>query len=503
MEVKLAGINVPIGILSKLPESEKVRATPEVISAAYARISRSTKSVDELVMESIKNVQKARESNEAIIYDMGHHSIADHVIFNLNIKGVSRLLIESIEKRRLAGYTEKSQRYVTLDGDYVRPKEFSPKDLGKFEKLITSQNEFYFKVNPRLLNHLKKKFPDNGEKFLESKAKEDARFSLGLATEAQLGCSYTGQTAELAIRELKYGRLQEEREFAKLLYNTIVKKAPSIIQLTDPELFSQHNLGQELKDDNFKFTKSNLESLVKKTFAENQEFIDYYEVRLGGNFSYYDEVTLVNSNDIDLNILTAILHKNSKRDIRECYAISTLLIERGSAQAFIKEALKHINEHDKVPREFETSGLIYEVVISASGFAQLKRHRMNTLLSQDYNPDIGYTIPQSIEEIGASRGLKEVCDKSSELYKKFLSKYGRAAEYCLTNAHRRRVIVATNMRQLYHISRTREDKHAQWEIRDIANKMSKLAKNIAPATTILLGGKHEFNEIRGGLYEDE
>ena len=128
---------------------------------------------------------------------------------------------------------------------------------------------------------------------------------------------------------------------------------------------------------------------------------------------------------------------------------------------------------------------------------------MNTLLSQDYSPDIGYTIPQSIEEIGASRGLKEVCDKSSELYKKFLPKYGRAAEYFLTNAHRRRVIVATNMRQLYHISRTREDKHAQWEIRDIANKMSKLAKNIAPATTILLGGRHEFNEIRGGLYEDE
>ena len=503
MEVKLAGINVPIGILSKLPESEKVRATPEVISAAYARISRSTKSVDELVIESIENVQKARESNEAIIYGMGHHSIADHVVFNLNIKGVSRLLIESIEKRRLAGYTEKSQRYVTLDGDYVRPKEFSPKDLGKFEKLITLQNEFYFKVNPKLLNHLKKKFPDNGETFLESKAKEDARFSLGLATEAQLGCSYTGQTAELAIRELKYGGLQEEREFAKLLYNTIVKKTPSIIQLTDPELFSQHNPGQELKDDNFKFTKSNLESLVKKTFAENQEFIDSYGVRLGGNFSYYDKVTLVNSNDIDLNILTAILHKNSKRDIRECYVISTLLIERGSAQAFIKEALKYISEHDKVPREFETSGLIYEVVISASGFAQLKRHRMNTLLSQDYNPDIGYTIPQSIEEIGASGGLKEVCDKSSELYKKFLPKYGRAAEYCLTNAHRRRVIVATNMRQLYHISRTREDKHAQWEIRDIANKISKLAKNIAPATTILLGGRHEFNEIRGGLYEDE
>ena len=124
MKIKLAGINPPVKVLEelfnelppKLREKYKERLTPEIISAAYARISRSKKSVDELINDCIEDTPKARRSVTNILR-MGHHSIADHAIFNFNIIGVSRLLVESIEKRRLAGYTEKSQRYVTLAGD--------------------------------------------------------------------------------------------------------------------------------------------------------------------------------------------------------------------------------------------------------------------------------------------------------------------------------------------------------------------------------------------------
>ncbi|MDI6840614.1 MAG: FAD-dependent thymidylate synthase [bacterium] len=507
MEVILAGINVPVRVLENLPEEEKKKATPEIISAAYARISRSDKDVDELVDESIEDVSAARKSNESIIYGMGHHSVADHVIFNLNIKGVSRLLVESIEKRRLAGYTEKSQRYVTLDGDYIGPKEFSQKDLAKFDKLVKLQNDFYFKANSKLFEFLKKKFSDELDKLegedkkaflkkLEGSAKEDARYSLCLATQTQLGCSYTGQTAELAIRELKYGRLKEEREFAKLLYDAIVEKAPSIIQLTDPELFKQHNPGQELKDDNFKYTDKSLRELVEEAFQFNSSPQDSANISKS-NYDFLSEanVTLVSHNNPDRQILAALLHTYSNKPIVDCYTLADMLINKEQAKDFVKSSLKHISEFDKVPRAFETGFIIYEVITSASCFAQLKRHRMNTLLSQDYDPELGYTIPPNIEEIGLTLELKDVCDSSTNLYNDFKKEYGKAAEYCLTNAHRRRVTVATNIRQLYHISRIREDESAQWEIRDKTSKMSKLASKVAPTTTILLCGKHEFKNI--------
>ncbi|MBI4983343.1 FAD-dependent thymidylate synthase, partial [Candidatus Woesearchaeota archaeon] len=99
--------------------------------------------------------------------------------------------------------------------------------------------------------------------------------------------------------------------------------------------------------------------------------------------------------------------------------------------------------------------------------------------------------------------LKEICDRSNELYYEFLPRYGKDAEYCLTDAHRRRDLLATNLRQLYHISRTREDSHAQWEIRAIAEKMSALAQEVAPATSILLGGKDKFGAVKARVYDEK
>ena len=52
---------------------------------------------------------------------MGHHSVAEHAVFNFDVIGISRLAMEELEKFRLCSYTEKSQRYITLDKDFVLP----------------------------------------------------------------------------------------------------------------------------------------------------------------------------------------------------------------------------------------------------------------------------------------------------------------------------------------------------------------------------------------------
>ncbi|MBW2991536.1 FAD-dependent thymidylate synthase, partial [Candidatus Woesearchaeota archaeon] len=351
VEVKLAGMNVPVYILKdikelreRIDESSRLRGsellrilveleelseqfTPEILSAAYARISRSPEDVNELVVEASQDVTKARKSNENIIYGMGHHSVADHAIFNFNITGVSRLAVESIEERRIAGYTEKSQRYITLDGDYVKPKEFSSEDLKKFEELVEFQNDFYFRNNPKLFDYLKKKFSKeinklegrkkkDYEKKLEGSAKEDARYSLCLATEAQLGCSYPGQTLELAIRKLKHGRLTEEREISKQLFDETVQYAPSLIQLTDPEIFRQHNPGQELQEDNFKYTKQNLRDIVEKAFEKDIKPVDSSTLKF---YRFSHDTPFASLRDEDLgNKDLAVFFKNGNATFVKC-----------------------------------------------------------------------------------------------------------------------------------------------------------------------------------------
>ncbi|MHB8055784.1 MAG: FAD-dependent thymidylate synthase, partial [Candidatus Aminicenantales bacterium] len=59
-------------------------------------------------------------------------------------------------------------------------------------------------------------------------------------------------------------------------------------------------------------------------------------------------------------------------------------------------------------------------------------------------------------------------------------------------AHRRRVLLHINARELYHLVRLREDAAAQWEIRRVAADMSRLARARFPLTGMLLCGKDAY-----------
>ena len=146
MKVLLAGLNVDYDLIKELKSkaSHQSDITPETISAAYARISRSPKPVDELRRDALKEVEKARRSNRNIVFEMGHSSIAEHAVFNIDVLGVSRLLVEEIEKFRLCSYTEKSQRYVLFDKDYVVPEEIREAGLADvYIDTLEMQNDFY------------------------------------------------------------------------------------------------------------------------------------------------------------------------------------------------------------------------------------------------------------------------------------------------------------------------------------------------------------------------
>ncbi|MCK5259920.1 MAG: FAD-dependent thymidylate synthase, partial [Candidatus Omnitrophica bacterium] len=103
MEVILAGYNVDTDVLSELSGGKEAREdlTPEVLSAAYARISRDPRPINELRIDSRNEIERARRSNSSIIFKMGHHSVAEHAVFNLDILGISRFAMEELEKFRL------------------------------------------------------------------------------------------------------------------------------------------------------------------------------------------------------------------------------------------------------------------------------------------------------------------------------------------------------------------------------------------------------------------
>jgi thymidylate synthase ThyX len=148
--------------------------------------------------------------------------------------------------------------------------------------------------------------------------------------------------------------------------------------------------------------------------------------------------------------------------------------------------------YDFPPREFEHAVLTFELVVSASCFAQLKRHRMATLTVQDYDPALGATLPPSIEAMGEGAAFRDMIARTGQAYAILKEAAGAAAAYVLTNAHRRRVLLKVNLRELYHISRLREDASAQWDIRRVSAEMSRLARGRFPLAGMLLCGKDAY-----------
>ncbi|RPI73417.1 MAG: thymidylate synthase, partial [Geobacteraceae bacterium] len=71
-------------------------------------------------------------------------------------------------------------------------------------------------------------------------------------------------------------------------------------------------------------------------------------------------------------------------------------------------------------------------------------------------------------------------------------KYGSAADYLMTNAHRRPILMKMNLRELYHFVRLRDDQHAQWDIRALARGLMVEIHPRLPLSAMLLCGKSNF-----------
>jgi flavin-dependent thymidylate synthase len=476
MEVILAGFNLDTAIIKELNEGNKdLPITPETLSAAYARISRSPKRVDQLRAQAREEVERARKSNRTIIFEMGHHSVAEHACFNFDVIGISRLAVEALQGFRLASYTEKSQRYITLSDDFVLGQEIV--ELGKvdeFKEVIAAQNELYHFLFEDLKAYHAEHDPVLAEnkRDLANRAKEDARYVAALATQSQLGMTVNARELEFMVRRFASHRLAELRELGQKLYEVIKHVAPSIFLFCEPNRFDQETY------------PALIEAAGKLRFEKQPQ----------------GDVTLVDSTeDADLKLLAALLYRVSSASFESCRQAVEKMTDQQRLD-LIKIAFERAELYDSMLREFEHIVLTYELICSASCFAQLKRHRMASISPQPYDSNLGFSLPEPIEEIGRADEFKHIMERSLTLYHEIAQDDLNAAPYILTNAHRRRVLITLNARELYHFSRLRSDSHAQAEIQGVSNQMVHLGKMVMPLALLLAGGKDAYPQMYARIF---
>jgi thymidylate synthase ThyX len=93
-----------------------------------------------------------------------------------------------------------------------------------------------------------------------------------------------------------------------------------------------------------------------------------------------------------------------------------------------------------------------------------------------------------------------VMQRTESAYSRIRKESPLAAPYILTNAHRKRVLMKLNARELYHLSRMRADSHAQWDIRDLAGEMLKQARKVMPLTLMMACGKDNFAALHNKAF---
>ncbi len=501
MRIILAGYNLDTDLIEQLrtatdhPEA----LTPETVAVAYARISRDPRPVTELRRRAIEDVESARASARSIVFGLNHQSVAEHAAFNFDVLDISRLCVEVLEWHRLCSYTEKSQRYQELTDAHVIPEGLEGEALELFEKTVVRQFALYTRAFGILHDHFRARHADMldtpaGERIVAGYAKEDARYITPLATKAQLGLTANARNLEYIIRRLRAHPLAEARQLGEEFFRLAGEVAPALILLTDPIEYEKQ-FGRPLSDDFFTRTHPHAREVVEALIDSHPtSHEDTALPQLG-------DVTLLESPpDADRSVLTAIIHAHSGEPAAACAALADRLLSDGEgARELMREFLVHANPWESATREFETAAFTFEVILSAACYGQMKRHRMSTQLVQDYDPALGLTIPPSVTETGLEKDFRELAEESGEVYSRLLAAAPEAAPYVLTNAHRRRLLIRTDVRELYHISRLREDAHAQWDIRTVSADMLSLARAEAPLALMLARGKDAFDEKKQEL----
>ena len=434
MKVVLAGFNT---------DRQFSSGTPETISAAYARISRDPRPVWDLREEAARETANARKSNTRIVFGFGHSSVAEHAVFNLDIGGISRFAAEALQSFRLASFMEKSQRYIRMDGDWIEPEGLPDGVRGVFGATCRELFGLYGEILEML----------ETAGIPASSAREDARYVLPLATACQMGMTANARELEHMMRRLRAWPVPELAALAGAISDAVEPAAPSLFRHTAPV---------------------EMDSFAAHSALSPRRVPGRTVSMIGGDGDDAVGIRLLAERD-------GLAHGRARSAWRA--------MEGPERELLFEDFRDRLGVHDALPRLWEMARFTFELSVSSTAFAQLKRHRMATISASAPYPGSGVVVPPSFSGTQAGRLLSRGRAASERLA---ASLPVPLRPYALLNAHRRAVIVSMNARELVHFSRLREDDHAQWDIRETAGRMLGLARRRAPLTLSMSGGKSAF-----------
>ena len=192
---------------------------PERVIALAGKLCYSQVGIDEL-NDKISDEQVEKFITK--LSDMGHMSPFEHASFTFAIEGISRNCSHQIVRHRLASFSQQSQRYVKMKGEYVVPPYvyWHEELLLEFNHALENADKAYNKLVEGLMRYGR----------TEKEAIEDARYILPSACTTKMEVTMNVREllhffkqrcckrAQWEIREVAKEMLKQCREVSPILF---------------------------------------------------------------------------------------------------------------------------------------------------------------------------------------------------------------------------------------------------------------------------------------------
>ena len=192
---------------------------PERVIALAGKLCYSSVGIDEL-NDKISDEQVEKFITK--LSDMGHMSPFEHASFTFAIEGISRNCSHQIVRHRLASFSQQSQRYVKMKGEYVVPPYiyWHEELLLEFNHALEDADKTYNKLVEGLMRYGR----------TEKEAIEDARYILPSACTTKMEVTMNVREllhffkqrcckrAQWEIREVAKEMLKQCREVSPILF---------------------------------------------------------------------------------------------------------------------------------------------------------------------------------------------------------------------------------------------------------------------------------------------
>lgn len=424
------------------------------IVASAGNLSRANGTVTDVLnghTDFEANVKLARA-----VVGYGHRSISEHDYLVFALENVTPIIEQTIISYRLTSFTIKSRRNVDF-----RNVGFYVPDFKDKNGVVLKDNK---KIQSEYKKYMKSLFSKYGELVDMELPVEDCRYILPYSYYSNIIMGLDANELLRMTSDMLYGKIShitEVNEFGKILANIINKYVPYLSKALEKEK-------------------------EKSCYEDKYDYLDEY---VENDNKLLKEACLTNyTKDADEIVLRNILVSRYHIPYKDTKKILDDLVKKNEN---IKDRMIKSLIASKSQRELEQVIYSFETPISLAVLTHITRHRMHSLLIPDFVPlwNVGnYVIPDSIKN-KCEKVFRKIFSDNKKMLERFKS-YGVRDEdliYFYLSGNACNISTTMNGRVLEWVSRMRCCNKAQWEIRNIMNKVVADVKKVTPLVGKCLG----------------